>query len=397
MRVLTIHNHYQQLGGEDTIFATESDLLESYGHDVYRHTIHNDDLEDMSAIDLAAATLWNRKSFQKLKSVIEEFRPDVAHFHNTFPLISPAAYYAAQESGVPVIQTLHNYRLLCPNGLFFRDGRVCEDCLGKPMPWPGIVHGCYRGSRVASGAVATMVNLHSLMGTWAKAVDIFIAYSQFALDKFIEGGIPKDKFEFKTNFLHPAPEVGKGKGGFGLFVGRLSTEKGLDTLLAAWEKLHTKVPLKIVGAGPLASEVEAAAKRFDSVEYLGRRPLSEVYDLMGEAKFFVFPSKWYETFGRVAIEAYAKGTPILASRIGAITELVKPYETGLLFEPGDANDLVTQVEWVLNHPDDWQKIRKQARQEFEACYTASLNYKRLMEIYQKAIALKSPTKSPAAA
>ncbi|NEP20146.1 MAG: glycosyltransferase family 4 protein [Leptolyngbya sp. SIO4C1] len=224
MRVLTIHNHYQQLGGEDTIFATEADLLASYGHEVYRYTICNDEVEEMNAIDLAASTLWNHSAFQKIKSLIQDFRPDVAHFHNTFPLISPAAYYAAKEAKVPVIQTLHNYRLLCPNGLFFRNGRVCEDCLGKPMPWPGIVHGCYRGSRVASGAVATMVNMHNLMGTWAKAVDIFIAYSQFALDKFIEGGLPKEKFEFKTNFLHPAPESGQGKGGFALFVGRLSPD-----------------------------------------------------------------------------------------------------------------------------------------------------------------------------
>ncbi|MEN8446475.1 MAG: glycosyltransferase [Cyanobacteria bacterium J06555_13] len=389
MRVLIIHNYYQQLGGEDTIFATEADLLESNGHKVYRYTIHNDEVAEMNAVNLAAATLWNRVSFHKLKALIREFRPDVAHFHNTFPLISPAAYYAAQETGVPVVQTLHNYRLLCPNGLFFRNGRVCEDCLGKPMPWPGIVHGCYRGSRVASSAVATMVNLHNMMGTWAKAVDVFIAYSQFALDKFIEGGLPKEKFEFKTNFLHPAPEIGQGKGGFGLFVGRLSPEKGIDTLLTAWEKLHIRIPLKIVGAGPLAPEVEAAAERFENIEYLGRRPLSEVYDLMGEAEFFVFSSKWYETFGRVAIEAYAKGTPILASRIGAITELVKPYETGLLFEPGDANDLIAQVEWVLDHSDNWQQIRQQARQEFEVRYTASKNYTRLMEIYQKAITLKS--------
>ncbi|NEP19362.1 MAG: glycosyltransferase family 4 protein, partial [Leptolyngbya sp. SIO4C1] len=208
--------------------------------------------------------------------------------------------------------------------------------------------------------------------------------------KFIEGGLPKEKFEFKTNFLHPAPESGQGKGGFALFVGRLSPEKGIDTLLSAWETLHTRIPLKIVGAGPLTPEVEAATQRLANVEYLGRRPLSEVYDLMGEAKFFVFSSKWYETFGRVAIEAYAKGTPILASRIGAITELVKPYETGLLFEPGDANDLITQVEWVLNHPTAWQQIRYQARQEFENRYTAADNYKRLIEIYQKAIALKAP-------
>lgn len=386
MRILAVHNHYQQLGGEDTIFATEADLLESYGHDVYRYTVHNNQIESFKAISLTKATLWNDNTYRELRAILQKERPQVAHFHNTFPLISPSAYYAAKDEGIPVVQTLHNYRLLCPNGLFFRNGKVCEDCMGQLLPLPGIIHGCYRGSRVASAAVASMVKFHDMKGTWTNAVDIFIAYSQFALQKFIEGGLPKEKFQFKTNFLHPAPSPGKGSGGYALFVGRLAPEKGLGTVLEAWETLGAKIPLKIAGDGPLAPMVKAATERGPGVEWLGRRPLAEIYELMGEASFLVFSSEWYETFGRVAIEAFAKGTPVVAANIGAIAELVTPMHTGLRFQPGDSASLIEQVEWALSHPDDMQQMRQNVRVEFETKYTAASNYKRLMEIYHLACA-----------
>lgn len=384
MRILAIHNQYQQLGGEDTIFNTEADLLESYGHQVRRYTVHNDQINGMNPVALAGATIWNKAAYRELRAIIQEERPQVAHFHNTFPIISPAAYYAAKAEGVAVVQTLHNYRLLCPNGLFFRDGRVCEDCLGKPFPLPGVLHSCYRGDRVATTAVASMVSFHSLLGTWKQTIDVFIAYSQFALKKFIEGGLPEEKFEFKTNFLYPAPEPGGGQGRYALFVGRLSPEKGVSTLLEAWQQLGAKLPLKIVGDGPLASQVTEAIQQYTGIEWLGRRPLEEVYDLMGEASFLVFPSEWYETFGRVAIEAYAKGTPIIAADIGAVSELVTPCQTGLRFQPGSVRSLIDQVEWFLTHPTEAGQMRRNARAEFDQKYTASDNYRRLMEIYELA-------------
>ncbi|MCU0527264.1 MAG: glycosyltransferase [Elainella sp. Prado103] len=385
LRILTVHNHYQQLGGEDTIFATESDLLESYGHPVRRYTVHNDRVTGMGTLALAQATLWNREIYQEIRSVIRDHRPEVVHFHNTFPLISPAAYHAAKAEGVAVVQTLHNYRLICPNGLFFRDGQICEDCLGKPVPFPGVLHGCYRNSRSASAAVATMVKFHDWLGTWDRAVDVFIAYSQFALKKLLAGGLPADKFQFKTNFLHPAPNPGQGQGNYALFVGRLSPEKGIPTLLKAWQQLSGQIPLRIVGEGPLAPQVQAAIEQGANIEWLGRRPLSDVYELMGEAQFLVFPSEWYETFGRVAIEAFAKGTPVLAANIGAIAELVTPGQTGRHFQPGNATDLAEQVQWLLSHPHEMSQMRQQARSEFETKYTAPENYQRLMEIYGLAL------------
>ena len=385
MRILAVHNYYQQPGGEEQIFNTEATLLESYGHEVVRYTLNNDQIPEMNAIALAKNTLWNSTVYQELRSLIRQEKPQVAHFHNTFPLVSPAAYYAARDEGVAVVQTLHNYRLLCPNALFFREGRVCEDCLGKSIPMPGVMHGCYRGSRSASAVVAATMSLHSFLGTWQRAVDVFIVYSQFAMNKFIQGGLPPEKVMFKTNFLYPAPDIGEGNGGYALFVGRLSVEKGLGVMLDAWRQLRGKIPLKIMGDGPMSGLVTAAMQEMPEIEWLGRRSLEEVYEVVGKAAFLVFPSEWYETFGRVAIEAFARGTPVVASRIGAIAELVDHERTGMLFHPSDSADLATQVEWLLSHPQELSQMRQEARSQFEAKYTAADNCKRLMEIYQTAI------------
>lgn len=384
MRVLTAHNFYQQPGGEEQIFATESALLESHGHEVVRYTLSNDEIKGANPLLLAKNTVWNSEIYQAVRSLIRQEKPQIAHFHNTFPMISPAAYYAAKDEGIPVVQTLHNYRLLCPNALFFREGRVCEDCLGKPIPFPGVIHGCYRESHPASAVVAATLSFHSLRGTWSQAVDRFIAYSQFAMDKFIQGGLPAEKIAFKTNFLHPAPSPGDGKGNYGLFVGRLSVEKGLEVMLNAWRQLGGKVPLKILGDGPMAGLVKEAMQEMPEIEWLGRRPFEEVYDIVGNAAFLVFPSEWYETFGRVAIEAFAKGTPVVASKIGAITELIDHQRTGLHFRPSDPTDLANQITWLLEHPQELRQMRQTARAEFENKYTAEDNYTRLMEIYHQA-------------
>lgn len=385
MRILLIHNQYQQLGGEDTILATEGDLLESYGHQVYRYLINNYQLQEMNPLAISKATLWNNKVYQELRTLIHETKSEVAHFHNTFPLISPAAYYAAKAEGIPVIQTLHNFRLLCSNGLFFRDGQICEDCLHYKNPVPGIIHACYRNNRIATTAATLTVKFHSFLGTWSKAIDLFITYSNFAHQKFIEGGLPQEKIAFKTNFLYPAPPIGMGNGNYALFVGRLAPEKGTRTLLTAWKKLQNQIPLKIVGDGPLADQVAVEAAQLSGVEWLGRKPLKEIYHLMGQAKFLIIPSEWYETFGRVGIEALAKGTPLIVAKVGALAELVKHQYNGLHFRLGDPEDLVTQVQWLLDRPLELSEMRHHARREFEAKYSAANNYLRLMEIYRLAI------------
>jgi glycosyltransferase involved in cell wall biosynthesis len=388
MRILSVHNTYQIRGGEDESRESEERLLREQGHQVEVYEEDNDRVKQLNPAELALKTVWSSEAYQSTRQRLKTDRYDLIHVQNFFPLISPSVYYAAKAEGVPVIQTLRNYRLLCPNALFFREGKVCEDCMGKPFPYPGIVHGCYRESRVASAGTASMITVHRAMNTWEKMVDKYITLTEFARQKFIQGGLPADKIVVKPNFVHPDPGACESSGGYALYVGRLSVEKGLDTLLAAWEKLRSPIPLKIVGDGPLSGEVKAVAKRVPEIEWLGRQPMKEVHRLMGEAMFLVFPSKWYETFGRVAVEAFAKKTPVIASNIGAIAELVESGKTGLHFRPGDAEDLAAQVEWALVNPKELTRMAKEARAEFENKYTAERNYELLMQIYESVHCLK---------
>lgn len=381
LRVLSVHNRYQIRGGEEEVRDAERSLLETMGHTVDIYEDSNDRVAEMGSMQAAIQTVWSSTAYQALQRQLDQHQYDVMHVHNLFPLISPAAYYAAKEKQIPVIQTLHNYRLLCPNALFFRDGRVCEDCLGKPIPWSGVQHACYRESRAATGAVAAMLATHRFLKTWQQQVDLYIALTEFARKKFIEGGLPSEKIVVKPHFVDPDPGIGQGTGGFALYVGRLSVEKGLDVLLSAWKQLQGKIPLKIVGDGPLSEAVAAASQEMPAVEWLGRLPMQTVYELMGEARMVIVPSKWYETFGRVVIEAFAKGTPVIVSNLGAIAELVDAGRTGLHFQPGDSGDLATQVEWLISHPIAWATMRQESRREFETKYTAARNYQQLIEIY----------------
>jgi glycosyltransferase involved in cell wall biosynthesis len=388
MKILAVHNRYQRPGGEDQVFVDETTLLETRNHRVLRYEVHNDQVKQANRLALAKDTVWNTSAYRELGALIRRERPHVVHFHNTLPLVSPAGYYAARAEGVPVIQTLHNYRLLCPVALFFRDGRVCEDCMGKAVPWPGVVHRCYRGSRTASGVIATMLTVHRALRTWTEMVDVYVALTEFARNKFIEGGLPAGKIVVKPNFVAPDPGRGQGGGGYALFVGRLAPEKGTETMLAAWDRLGTRIPLKIVGDGPLRDQVVEAAARQSNVEWLGHRPVEDVHALMGKADMLIFPSQWYETFGRVAAEAFAAGTPVIAANIGAVAELVEHGRTGLKFRPGDPEDLVTQLEWALSHSAELRSMREEVRAEFEAKYTAERNYRALMEIYEAALERK---------
>lgn len=382
MRILSIHNAYQIRGGEDESRACEEQLLRDHGHqvDVYEDT--NNRIPTLSTAQLVVKTIWSREAYRAVRAHLAQHRVDIVHVQNFFPLISPSVHHAAKAAGVPVVQTLRNYRLLCPNGLFFRQGNVCEECLGKTIPYPSVWHGCYRESRPASASVSMMLISHRFLKTWIDTVDYFIALSEFAKQKFIIGGIPAHKIIVKPNFVYPDPGVGEGKGAYFLYVGRLSAEKGLDTLIEAWKKLGLAVPLKIVGDGPLQNFVLDATHEINGVEYLGRKTSHEVYDLMGNATAVIFPSNWYETFGRIAAEAFSKGTPVIASNIGAITDLIDHGRTGLFFKPGDSDDLATQVKFLVDNPQKLLNMRHEARREFENRFTSEQNYHLLLSIYK---------------
>jgi glycosyltransferase involved in cell wall biosynthesis len=382
VKVLLCHNYYQQPGGEDLSFAAEARLLEERGHAVVRYTLHNDDVNGMSRLAVARRTLWSRESYTRVRRLIRAERPAVLHCTNTFPLVSPSVYYAARAEGVAVVQSLRNYRLLCPGALFLRDGRVCEDCLGRKLAWPGVLHGCYRGSRAGSAVVAGLTAAHRALGTWTRAVDLYFTPSAFARGKFVQAGMDPARIAVKPNFIDPDPGPGTGAGGFAIFVGRLSQEKGIDTLLEACRQ--APLPLKVVGDGPLAERVQDAC-RDGRVEWLGHRPHEEVLRLVGEAACLVMPSTWYETFGRTILEAFARGTPVVASRLGAMAELVEDGRTGLLFTPGDPADLAGKVRRLLADPAALAGMRQTARREYEEKYTAEVNYRQLRAIYEDAL------------
>lgn len=386
MKILLVHNYYQQEGGEDRSFEAEATVLEEQGHQVIRYTANNDTIPNRNGLALAMQTIWNHSAYREVRAIIQGERPDLVHCQNTFPLISPSIYYAAKAERLPVIQNLSNYRLFCANGIFYRKGRVCEACLGKKIAWPGMLHACYRQSYRATAVASLMVAIHRSLKTWHNKIDLYITYTEFARRKFIEGGLPAESIVVKPRFVTHDPQVEHEQQHYALFVGRLSNEKGIHTLLQAWRELGDCIPLKILGDGNLATEVQQAVASNPQVEWLGNRNQQEVYEYIGKAAFLVFPSECYETFGRVAIESFAKGTPVVATNIGAVGEITRHGITGLLFRPGNVEDLKEKVKWLLAHPAELAAMRKRARREYERLYTMRRNYELTMQIYEKAIA-----------
>lgn len=415
MKILQIHNRYQIAGGEDVVVASEQKLLAAH-HDVLSYTVSNDGITGiLGKLDTALHTHYSKRQKQALARYLAEHKPDVAHVHNFFPVLTPAIYDACIEAGVRVVQTLHNYRTLCANALLMRDGQICERCV-QGSPYWGAFYGCYRGSRLGSLVVAHSVAYHRKQATWKTKVDRFIALTEFGRQKFVSAGFPADKLCVKPNFAedpladgfkdsvnnnfpidaphsHPNP-LTEGEGikcgrffrpnpkplssqPFALFVGRLSAEKGLGTLLQAWQS--TGFPLKIVGEGEQPATAPA------NVEFLGKQTKDQVYALMRQASFLLMPSEWYETFGLVLVEAFANGLPVICSRLGGMAEIVADYVTGLHFEAGNAEDLATKIQWALANPEAIASMGQAARVEYEAKYTPEINYRQLMAIYQEAI------------
>jgi glycosyltransferase involved in cell wall biosynthesis len=389
-KVLLVHNFYQQAGGEDRVFSDEAELLRSHGHEVSLLTADNSEIESAVTVrdrmKLASGTTWSPTSYARIAERVKRDRPAVVHFENTFPLISPAAYYAARRGGAAVVQTLQNYRLICAAATLFRDGKPCEECVGRLLPMPAVRHACYRDSRSATLAVASMLTAHRLARTYHRAVDAYIALTEFARAKFVEGGLPADRILVKPNFVSPAPEPGTGDGGYALFCGRLVREKGLLIMLSAWELLgEAAPPLLIAGDGPLRDEVSRRAAALPKVRILGQVEHTTVTRLMGSAAFLVFPSLWYEGFGKVIIEAFAGATPVVAAGHGVMTSLVEHGRNGLLYPPDDIPGLAEHVRWLTADPARAAAMRPVARQTFEQRFTAGENYHQLVAVYQAAL------------
>ena len=380
-RVLIVHNTYQQRGGEDSVVEAECALLRQAGHEVELYQRNNADVANRGQLQLAADTVWSRRTTSEIDELVERFSPDVIHVHNTLALISPSVYWAAARAGVPVVQTLHNFRLMCPQGMLLREEAVCEDCVGK-LPWRAVAHRCYRGSLAASAVVATTLTVHRALGTFQNKVTRFIALNEFCRDKFVSAGLPAQRVRIKPNFIDmPAAtsSTDHARSG-GLFVGRLTVEKGVRVLLSALRQCES-AKMAVVGTGELEGEVGAVS----AANWLGFKPLDEILRLMRAASYLVLPSIWFENFPRTIVEAYACSLPVIASRLGALSEIVLEGETGLLFDPNSADDLAQKLRWASSHPDEMLAMGRNARARYERYYTPQANYNLLSEIYAESI------------
>lgn len=390
LKIVLVHNTYQQPGGEDVVFEQECRMLEHAGHQVVTYCRSNWEVESyrgIRLISLAKRTVWASDTEQEFLRLLRREKPDVVHVHNTFVMISPSIYSACSQAKVPVVQTLHNYRLLCPAATFFRDGKVCEECVNGSL-WQGVRHACYRKSYSASAVVALMLAAHRLRDTWRREISCFVALSEFARNKFVEGGLPKEKIFVKPNFVFPDPGARTENGDNALFVGRLSPQKRVNTILDAWKRLTVPIPIVIIGGGSDDREhlvAQAARDGLATVHFKGQLPREQTLAAIKKARFLIFASEWYENFPVTLVEAFACSTPVICSRIGVMEEIVADGRTGLFFTPGDPDDLARKVDWAWTHPDEIQAMGREGRKEYEAKYTAEKNYPVLMEIYKQAI------------
>jgi glycosyltransferase involved in cell wall biosynthesis len=405
--ILIVHNRYRQAGGEDAVVEAESALLAAHGHRVERLIVGNEAIPDRPSraeqVRLAIRTVWAGGAARAVAGRAREVGADVVHVHNFLPLLSPAVHGAARATGAAVVQTLHNYRLICPAATLFRDGAPCEDCVGRRIALPAVVHACYRESRPQTAAVTAMLAVHRARRTWDRDVDAFIALTPFGRDRFIAGGLPPDRLFVKSNFLADPGELSLGgptgsersaRGPF-LFVGRLTEEKGVRALLAAWRLVGSELALRIVGDGPLSGEVRAAAESIPSIAFVGRRSPEDVRSEMRTARALLFPSLWYEGMPLTLVEAFAAGLPVIASGLGAMSEMIADGRTGLLVEPGHPAALAAAIETVAGQPDATAAMGAAARRTYIDSYGPEANYAQLATIYRQAMKRRSGLAGPA--
>lgn len=387
-RILIAHTRYQQRGGEDQVVEAEAQLLSQHDHDIALFTEDNHTIAEMPRLRLAMNTIWSRATSSKAEVLFRKFRPDILHVHNTFPLMSPSIYWAAARHSIPVVQTLHNYRLVCPQAMLLRNGKVCEDCLTR-LPLPAIRHKCYRDSATQTAVISSMISIHRSIGTFKNKVSAYIALTNFSKSKFIESGLPSERIFVKPNFVD-IPQLARATGSRGLYVGRLSEEKGLNNLREALDIL-SNTDIDAIGSGPLETELKSSVH----LHLHGWKSSDDVHTAMRKASFLVIPSIWYEGLPVTVIEAFACGLPVIASNIGSLGELIEDGLTGLLFKPGSSRHLAEKISWANTHLQELTEMGKLARLNYEKHFSPDSNYRRLAEIYQHASNDYSDAPNPA--
>jgi len=380
MRILVAHNAYLYRGGEDTVVEAEIALLRRHGHEVVLYRRDNAELDALPLWQAAMDSVWSKRTVMEAGRLLASFRPHLIHAHNTFPLISPSLYGIADELGIPVVQTLHNFRLLCPQAMLMRNGRYCDDCVGR-WPWRAVLHRCYRGSLAQSAVSAGMVSGHRMLGTWRDRVCRYIVLNQMCREIFIRGGLPPEKLSIKPNFVEANDVPGEHKRRGGLFIGRLAAEKGLLTLAQAIRQTPV-TRIAVCGSGPLQAFVEQS----EWLDYIGYEQGEALRTRIRNAEFLVMPSTGIESFGLAAIEAFACGTPVIASRHGGLREIVEHGHNGLLVTPGNADELAEAIDYAVSNPIQMRRMGLEAYQTYLARYTPERNYSTLMAIYHQTLA-----------
>lgn len=389
MRVAIFHNRYIYRGGEDGVVDMEAELLRKAGHEVQLFIVDNRDEIAGSALGALRAGLrarWSPAVYDRVTAFLKRSPADVGHVHNFFPLLSPAVHAAISDLRIPVVQTLHNYRLLCANGMFLRRERPCEDCVQRG-PWNAVRYGCYRGSRLQTAVWAEQTALHRRLGTWQRCVDLFTTPSEFARRKLLAAGLSPERVVVKAN---PAADPGEPTfGGRGaVFVGRISREKGAHLLLEAWRSFGGH-PLTIVGTGPEEADLRRRSATIPGVRFLGEVDRDRVYTALREASFAVVPSICYETSTIAVAEAMACGRATVAARPTAIDEFVEHGRTGLHFDSGDVASLADACRILLADPARAEAMGREARACYEERLTPEASVARLVAVYERAASLRA--------
>ncbi len=390
VRVLVVHNRYRsvQPSGENQAAIEEADALREYGVDVRTLTFDSDEIETWPIHRRAmvpAGVIWSFSGAGRVRDAVRSARPDVVHFHNTFPLISPAGPRRAHGDGVSVVQTLHNYRPICPAATLFRDGHVCEECVGRP-PLPAIRHGCYRNSHAATVPLAISDAVHSRIGTWRSAVDLYLTPSAFTRAQYVAAGWPADRIAVKHNVV-TEPSVSRAAPGRGfLCLARLSPEKGVSRMLEAWQRAFPDggEGLSVVGSGELESQLRSTFDSSHGIEFLGQRSREEVWTMIARARAVIVPSVWYEVFGRTAAEASAAGVPVLAARIGGLPEVVEDGVSGLLFEPDEQQSMAAGLLRLAGDDELCRRLGAAGRKRYEERFSPQATTEGLVAQYRRA-------------
>ncbi len=384
MKILLVHNFYQQHGGEDAAALADESLLQDNGHEVILYTRHNEEIRANKWSDhvlLAPSMIHSRQTVRDIQELILTNRPDVAYIHNTFPLISPSIYHVLHSLGIPTVQVMHDFRFFCPNGWFYIQNHVCEKCKGGNY-FHAVRNRCYRESYLASLLSASIV-AGARYGGGLDKISAFLCPTEFSRKKLLEAGIPGDRIFVRPHFFDGSSVVPRpGAGSYVLYLGRLSSEKGIWTLLRTFEQLR-HVNLKVVGTGPLEHELRRYVEERDleNVEIVGFKSGEEKWDLILKCSFAVVPSECYETFCLVVLESYAAGKPVVGSRLGSLPYLIDDGETGLLFEPGSTDELKEKITSLLARPIEIEEMGRRARNLLLTRYRAENSYGVLMDVF----------------